>query len=316
MVKHFKTIGAQVTVMPLSSLRTPWSLPRATGLVRNFDILYSHTSVPGQILGDLAARMEDRSHVVHQHAVPYFRPTGVANLVQRRLFRMMRARRFIAVAPHVREALESLGVPNPRIEVIVNGAPDRAFTEPRTQSAYVCVGMLARLDPGKGIDEFIDAMRPLLSTGTKGVIAGRPGPFLDYERRVKGRLSGAGVRLSEVEDSVNFLAQLDVVAIPSHYEGSPLTMFEAMALGRAIVASDIPGIREVIDHGRTGLLVPPGNADALRGAIASLVEDPDLRTRLGNAARADARERFPMERTVDRCLAVLREVVEEWRRGR
>ena len=75
-----------------------------------------------------------------------------------------------------------------------------------------------------------------------------------------------------------------VYVICSHYEGNPKTLLEAMACGRAVIGTEVPGIREIIKHDENGLLVPE-NAGALRQAIQRFFNDPDLRSRLGQAAR-------------------------------
>ncbi len=312
MLERFGGLGARIHLVRLSSLRRPRSVVAAARLVRDYDVLYSHTAVPGSILGDLAARRAARPHVIHVHAVPHYGSGFVRGTVQRALLRRLRAARFVAVAPHVREALTAVGLPVGRIEVVPNGAPDPSTSPaPRSSGGTVRVGMVSRLDPGKGIDEFVEAAAPLARDGVRAVIGGRRGPFAAYEAGLARRIRGSGLRLIDaVEDGAELLAGLDVVAIPSHYEGSPLTLFEAMALGRAIVAADIPGISEVLEHGRNGLLVPARDAKALGQAIDRLGRDRALRERLGAAAREDARERFPMSRTVERCLAILREVVE------
>jgi glycosyltransferase involved in cell wall biosynthesis len=312
MVDRFEGVGARTHFLPLSSLGRPWAIRRAAVLVRGYDVLYSHTSAPGQILGDAAARLAGRPHVIHQHSAPYFSRRRLAASVQRVLFQKMRAARFMAVADHVAGSLLATGVDGNRIVVVPNGGPDvNRLTRPPPRDGKVRVGLVARLDPGKGIDEFVEAVTPLAGNGVVAEIAGQRGPFEDYERALEERLRGSPVRLVEPDpDGSTFLAGLDVVAIPSHYEGSPLTLFEAMALGRAVVATTIPGIREVIDDGRNGLLVPAGDARALGLALGRLVEDASLRERLGATARRDVRGRFPMSRTVERCVAILEEVVD------
>src|SRR5690606_161546 len=82
------------------------------------------------------------------------------------------------------------------------------------------------------------------------------------------------------------LAGHDVLVLPSHAEGRPNAVVEAMAAARAVVASDLPGIAELITHGRDGLLVPPGDVPALRAALHGLAAEPARCTELGLAARA------------------------------
>jgi glycosyltransferase involved in cell wall biosynthesis len=105
-------------------------------------------------------------------------------------------------------------------------------------------------------------------------------------------------------------AWADVFAAPSVYEGGPGNVYlEAMASGNPIVACDTGGIPEVILHGETGLLVPPRDIDAIETALATLVDDPDLRDRLGRAARRRAVEHFSVAKYLEACEAHYRELL-------
>lgn len=111
-----------------------------------------------------------------------------------------------------------------------------------------------------------------------------------------------------------YLAACDLYASPhvpnqdgSPFFGSPTKLFEYMAMGRAIVASSLDQIADVLDDGRTALLVPPGDANALAGAIARLLEDAPLRSLLGSAARSEALARHTWQAHVGRTVAALRQ---------
>jgi glycosyltransferase involved in cell wall biosynthesis len=94
------------------------------------------------------------------------------------------------------------------------------------------------------------------------------------------------------------LAEADVFVLPSRSEAFPNAVLEAMAAGLPIVASGVGGILELIDSGRTGLLVPPGEPRALAEALCRLIADPELAARLGVAARDEARAHYSFERMV------------------
>lgn len=99
-----------------------------------------------------------------------------------------------------------------------------------------------------------------------------------------------------------------VFVLPSHYEGHPKTLLEAMACGAAVVGTAVPGIREVIDDGRTGLLCKP-TVDALRAAVLRLLEDPALRRRIGAEARRYVENTLSLDRVAELELSVYRDVV-------
>jgi glycosyltransferase involved in cell wall biosynthesis len=104
------------------------------------------------------------------------------------------------------------------------------------------------------------------------------------------------------------MAGSDVLALTSvrtergSREGVPVVLMEAMATGLPVVASDLSGIPELVEHEQNGLLVPPGDADSIAQALDRLRRDPDLRPRLGQAARRKVAREFNLHRTVDRLM--------------
>jgi glycosyltransferase involved in cell wall biosynthesis len=100
-------------------------------------------------------------------------------------------------------------------------------------------------------------------------------------------------------DVPEVLGAIDVFCISSDYEGTPLALFEAMASGKAIVSTAVDGCREVLEDGATGLLVPPGNPEALGVALARVADDGDLRALLSRMAR-DASRRYDIGECVRR----------------
>jgi glycosyltransferase involved in cell wall biosynthesis len=100
--------------------------------------------------------------------------------------------------------------------------------------------------------------------------------------------------LGQVSGLPSLLGQHQIFVLSTHYEGMPLALIEAMAMGCACIGTDVVGVREVIEHGRTGLLVPEGDAQALADAIAQLLADPVRAEGLGQAARAAAQSQFDM----------------------
>lgn len=307
-LSRFRELGATVHSLDAGTLRRPLSAIALARVLRGYDLLYSHTSAPGQMLGAVAARLARKPQLVHHHTHPYFSSRPAIRRLQTTLFPLLlRRARFIAVAEHVAEGLTAEGgIPRSRVVVIENGVslPERAG--PRAPDGPFRVGMLARFDPGKGVHTFIEAAA--LAQGSaplEFVVRGSSGPFRDYEERMRRAAGAGGVAVAEPSgDGIGFLETLDVVAIPSFYEGSPLVLLEAMSLGKAVVASDIPGIREVIGSD-AGLLVPAEDAAGFAAALTTLAADPELRNRLGDAAREVIRTRYSLERMLGRIVAVV-----------
>ena len=220
----------------------------------------------------------------------------------------------MAVGQGVRDALVRFeGLPPGRIEVIYNGidldrypeAPDEAARREVRREFGVADGTLlavivARLDPIKDHAHRGAGDRPAAAGGNRRAAAGhrggtgtgcdRGGKSNGPERRA--RVTLAGLR----RDVPRLLAAADVGLLTSVSEGIPLTVIEAMAARRPVVATDVGGLREVVcdDTGRgdTGLLVPVGDDAAVAAALARLAADAPLRRRLGEAGRRVAVERF------------------------
>jgi len=128
--------------------------------------------------------------------------------------------------------------------------------------------------------------------------------FLEATEGIPRVIVGDGPLRARVSEAVGFVppgelgqwyARASVVCVPSRREGYGMTAREAMAYGRAVVASDTGGLRDAIRTGETGLLVPERDPDSLRAAVLQLLGDEELRLRLGTAARAVAREQFSQD---------------------
>jgi glycosyltransferase involved in cell wall biosynthesis len=174
------------------------------------------------------------------------------------------------------------------------------------------VGIVGRLHPAKGHPELFEAVRQLLEGGLRlAVLAVGDG-------ELRGELEGLARRLG-LEGAVRFLGRrddvaellnvLDVYAMPSRWEGLPISLLEAMAASRPIVASAVGGIPEVITHGETGLLVPPGDPHALAAAVRRLLEAPEEARRMGEAARRAVRARFDVATMARRYEGLYEEVL-------
>jgi glycosyltransferase involved in cell wall biosynthesis len=113
--------------------------------------------------------------------------------------------------------------------------------------------------------------------------------------------------LGEVVPIDDLLASADMLVLPSWREGLPRTVIEAMAMAKAVVATDVPGCRDAVVHGQTGLLVPVRDATALARAIKELAEDPERRLAMGQAGRLRAVASFRQEIIEAQTLAVYRQ---------
>lgn len=173
------------------------------------------------------------------------------------------------------------------VRVVPNGVelPERVGEE--TEPPEILFA--GRLSREKGVLELVDAAR-----GHRLVVAG-DGPLRARVTQARGWLPP--------DELASLYSRAAVVACPSHREGFGVACAEAMAHGRAVVASDVGGLRDLVVDGETGLLVPPRNAAALRGALERLLADRELRLRLGANARERVRELCSWDRITDATLA-------------
>jgi glycosyltransferase involved in cell wall biosynthesis len=190
-------------------------------------------------------------------------------------------------------AVEQAGVTAARIEVVQNGInPDVFATLPASavRKGRVVLGFVGFVRDWHGLDSVIAAIAAARDTTALELVVVGDGPARPaLERQAASLGLGDRVRFTGVQprDAIPALAAgFDIALQPRVVEyASPLKVFEYMAAGRAIVAPDQENIREILRDEETALLFPPGNSDAMWQAVLRLAGDPDLRTRLGDAAR-------------------------------
>ncbi|MEZ5184406.1 MAG: glycosyltransferase [Candidatus Nanopelagicales bacterium] len=200
-----------------------------------------------------------------------------------------------AVSDEARDALRAqYGIASAM--TIPNGVDPRAFDDvPATlHLPHPLVGMVARLAPEKAPTDFL-ATAAALPGATFALIG--DGPMRqDLERRASPNVTFTGFR----DDMPGVYAGLDVLVQPSYREGMPMTILEAMASGVAVVATRVGAAADVIEDGRTGLLVEPADVAALTEAVRRLIDDPGEREAIGKAARAAVAREFTVEAMAQR----------------
>jgi glycosyltransferase involved in cell wall biosynthesis len=174
----------------------------------------------------------------------------------------------------------------------------------------VVVGMVGRMVAEKGLLELFDAARRLDDRFVVAVIGpDDPAKPDALDRATVREASEAGVRFVGMRDDVDRLYHaMDLFVLPSWREGFPRAAMEAAASGLPVIATDVRGCRQVVDHDVTGLLVPVRDAAALTAAIIALGDDPARRRRMGGAAVERARASFDERRVVDIVLDTYRRV--------
>ncbi|MGR6962958.1 glycosyltransferase [Geodermatophilus sp. URMC 61] len=210
----------------------------------------------------------------------------------------------VAVSSAIRDLLVTgYGVAPERVEVLLptTAAPPVVASRSADPGRPV-VGVVGRLVPEKGVDVFLRAatLASAVVPQARFLVVG-DGPLrpdLEHRAAVLG-LADAVTFTGYRSDAPRLLAGLDVLAVPSRSDGSPLVVCEAMAAGVPVVASRVGGLPDLIEDGGSGLLVRPGEAEDLARALVSLLLDPEAARRLGARGRRLAAGRSH-ERLVDR----------------
>jgi glycosyltransferase involved in cell wall biosynthesis len=197
---------------------------------------------------------------------------------------LRRARVAIGVSEQLAEAASRVGARDARW--IPNGVEIPRDTGAEADPLEVL--FVGRLSSEKGIAELVEATK-----GLNLVVAG-DGPLRHLVPAALGFVPPAEVQ--------RLLTRAAVVVLPSHREGLPMVLLEAMAHGRPVVATPVGGIPSLVDDGVTGLLVPTGDTRALRESITRLLGNPALRRKLGRAARVKVQEVAGWERVTEATL--------------
>ena len=309
---------------PIELLSFMWRSAReAKRLVKDFtpDVVCAFFAVPG---GPAARRLW------RAHRIPYVLSLRGSDVPRRELSRYQRlhlltrpfirrycrdAAALVAVSGALRDAARQLA-PGLSIEVIPNGV-DTTFFRPASEEAgptetplLVFVGRLRQF---KGVHHVLYALPDIekrLGRPVRFTIVG-DGPQMerlsDLAKEIIRSGAGAAVRFTGWldPDAVRAIyASASLLVLPSLVEGHPNVMLEAMAMGVPCVASDVPGIREVVENGRQGLLVPPEDAAAIARAVSDILSDCDRHREMSIAARARAEE-FSWDVVAERYEAVL-----------
>ena len=325
MFETYRRDSARVLSCDLVDLRRVSTITRLAGLMRESRCEVVHTHLwTADVLGGLAARLAGVRRVVSSVAGAYFLPidaSGVKRarkLVFSRLFRAIYrgCDRVIAPSRYVADDLVTrpgIRVPRYRLAVIQNGVDvdevermERCAaggSSGRWGKGNPLVAIVANFFPIKGHRYLIRAIPKVVEAypETRFVLAGdgesRPAAEALVEQLgVSDRVTFTG----EIRDTLDLMRASDLVVLPSLSEGLPITLIEAMALGRPVVATGVGGIPEVVEDGVTARVVPPRSSAALAGAMLELLDAPDRAKRLGDAAWSVAREKFSAGRMVRR----------------
>jgi glycosyltransferase involved in cell wall biosynthesis len=289
-------------------------LIRALLARRKFDVVNTHSGHDTLVAG-FAARLVGTPLVVRTRhlALPISSLATYTRIPHR----------VIAVSRYVRDYLISVGVAEGRVETIYDGI---VKPEVQTHSTLrselgidanaIVAATVAIMRDKKGHEDLIEAARPMLieRPNLHFVMAG-DGPWFEKIQRI---VEGLGLTrrihlLGFRTDIPNVLRGCDLFVLPTHQEALGQSFIEAMAAGLPVIGTTVDGVPEVITPGVNGLLVPPHDIEALRAAIARLIENPRLRAQLGEAARFLTDFNFTVDGMADETIDYYRRGIRERR---
>lgn len=325
-------------VNPLVNLRSVIHLYRLMRQER-YDIVHVHT-ISAAFVGRIAAWLARvplilytfRGFAFHPHSPWWLKPF---NLFLEYLCKPMTDFAFSQSEENRQRAIRYKVLDPERCLTIGNGIALGEFIGDPARSAEVrltvreelgiphsapVVGMVSRLIKDKGVIEFFEAALNISKAYPQAV-------FLLVGDALPSDGTGLGSRLRQMVEQnglqskfiftgfrlevARFYQAMDIFVLPSYHEGMPRSIMEAMASGKPVVATDIPGCREEVVHGETGYLVPVADSEALSQAIFALLRDPELARRMGQAGQRRARELFDERVVCERIVAAYQRIVEE-----
>ncbi|POQ98660.1 hypothetical protein AU468_12410 [Alkalispirochaeta sphaeroplastigenens] len=341
MVQELRQAGVEVVVIPwICREISPASEVRAFRELRrffrerSFDIVYTHNAKTG-ILGRFAVPRRAGGTVV-LHGVHGMSFTDSMSRPAFLLFRWLERRAaartdlFVSVGYTLRDLMVEAGVGHPgQYRIIRSGMEIERFRsarrDPALRQELGCTGaddvlcaVVARLEERKGQHWFLEALaraveeldRSGQGPSLRAVLLG-DGPrreALEAQARrlgIASRVVFAGFR----HNPQDYLAAADLVCLTSEWEGVPQSLVQAAAVGRPALAFDVPGIRETVEEGVTGLVVPFRDMSALTGGLLRLAREPELRRRFGQAATERPLEEWSLSSMVENTNALYRQIL-------
>lgn len=307
---------------PSADLRAYWFLKKhlASG---DFDLVHTHMAKAGALTRRAAlrsARLPKLVHTFHGHVLDGYFSKPVQRVfidIERRLARRTDA--LVAVSEEVRDDLLDLGIGSEeQWRVVPLGFELGPLLEVQGRSGFLrerlglgdepVVGVLGRLAPIKDHLTLIDAMA--LVPGAHLVVLGDGEMRGEIEERVSALGIGDRVHMAGwVLDIPAAIADMDVVALTSRNEGTPVSLIEASACGRPVVATDVGGVRAVVRDGETGILVSASDVSAVAAGLERVLGDQALAARMGAAGREHVRQRFTAERLVSDIRSLYTELL-------
>ncbi|MBT2639687.1 glycosyltransferase family 4 protein [Bacillus sp. ISL-39] len=266
----------------------------------NYDIIHIHAVMP-TILCWLASFGLRCRIVVTVHGLEASNYSFAGRILSRL------SNRVIAVSRGIYHDLLKGGMDKNKLAIVHNGIDTNKFAPCSIKTEYqtVFIGAVGRLSPEKGHQYLFRAISHLKSRDIKCFIIG--GGALEKELKELAeslQVADKIVITGFVSDVQSAIEQMDIMVMPSLREGLPIALLEAMSMGKAVIASEVGGIPDVITHNKTGLLVRAANVKELAAAIEYMLDKPARRRALGKEAHQYIVDQFQIEKMVEGIIGI------------
>jgi glycosyltransferase involved in cell wall biosynthesis len=319
-----KEVGLKVITLSMNKISYPLAILRLKKIIEDFsvDILNTHSSRDSW-LGSIAGWLSKKRPVIlrTRHL-----STNVSKGLMSRVLYEILPHRVITTGESIRnQMITDNRFDGKKIMSIPTGINIDLFDPKKVEgtlrsewgvpAGLPAIGMVAVIRSWKGHEDFVSAADIVLKEfpQTKFLIIGdgpRKGIVKDYIKE-KG-LEDSIIMTGQRDDIPEVMASLDILVLPSYAnEGLPQAVAQAMAMERAVVATNVGSIPELVIDGETGYLVPPRNPSLLAERIKSLLKDSELRKEMGKVGRRPVASRFSLETMLDRIEDLYREVLKE-----
>ena len=298
-----ESFGVDITYLHKSKF-DPSTLPALLKVIdrKRVDVLHLH-GYGATTFGRVAGAMRRLPTILHEHAnltdTPWFQKIADGLLAPQTDIAIAVSR---STADFV---ISARRMPAEKVKVVYLGVPLEEFSRPRAEHEIAqaraelgvrpgefAVGTITRLHPSKGNSYLVEAAKAVIERrpAARFFLVGE-GPLLpELQAQAQAlRLGDRFVFSGFARDVPQVLSAFDLSVFPSLWEGTPLTVFEALAMGKPIVATDSDGLLDVLTPGEDALIVPRRDAAALAEAIVRMIDEPDTRARLGQRATETGR---------------------------
>ena len=298
---------AGVRIFPLRATQY-WELPRVVSdvvrIARGYDVVFSFLMHANAVAAVASHWRKGDTRFIQSIQTTQSWPAWhwwMQGIVERAAGRIV-----VPSASVAQAAADYSSIDSSKIVVIPNAIDVDAFAQlpPSDSGAWHRLGFIGRLDPVKRVPDLVRAIAKV--QGVELHIYGDGEDRANIEQTIKEVNVADRVTLhGRIPSPFEALKQIDTLVLPSEAEGFGIVLIEAMAAGRSVIATDVPGIRDVVRHNHTGLLVPVRSPDAIASAIQRLLDDAPLRDRLRLQAITHVRTNYEWENVIEKYRELL-----------